>query len=259
MSTPSSDTALALVPCAAPTQGMEVLTDHKDEEFTGLSDTALCEKIRNCDRQATGMASVAQQAIKQSLGHVIGAGSALIAAKARLQHGQWEAWLDSNLPEIPRSRISRYMAAAERISHVTNMDAIKSVRQLYLATGVIADPGGKSPSKGVAQESFAPENFVARIRSLCNFFQGTDAQLRPGVFDAELSEQLISEIQLLTELLSAIQERLRDSSMEPSAANQRSTASGAPSTKISKLPRTKTPRKTGKTRKKQKKRTGAKP
>ena len=147
-----------MTPSSSP-RNQEVLVGPTPEDLTCLSDAQLCEKIRNSDRQATGMANIAQQAIKQSVGHVIEAGRALITAKARLQHGEWEAWLNSNLPEISRSSISRYMAAAERICHVTNFDEIKSVRQAYIACGILKEPpAGKKKKSVKASNGKSPVN-----------------------------------------------------------------------------------------------------
>ena len=106
-----------------------------------LSDAQLGEEIRRNDHFACTLAHTAQSAIKRSMEMVIVAAKALLEAKGRCAYGEWQDWQKVHLPEIPRSRISRYLAVAERISHVRNLNAIKSVRQLYIAVEIIKEPG----------------------------------------------------------------------------------------------------------------------
>jgi hypothetical protein len=130
---------LEAVPSAA--QSERIVPPDTECDLVKLSDAQLGEEIRRNDHFACTLAHTAQSAIKGLLEMVIVAAKALLEAKRRCAHGKWQEWQKVHLPEIPRSRISRYLAVAERISHVRNLNAIKSVRQLYIAVEIIKEPG----------------------------------------------------------------------------------------------------------------------
>ena len=167
------------------------------------------------------MANTAVGAARHSLTYIIEAGKALWIAKGRVQPGQWESWTKSNLPHFSRSKISRYMAAAERICHVTNLNEIRTVRQAYLACGIITEPAEKKSEKMVTPANFAPSDFIAKVGSMRNFFQGTADQLPLTSIDEVERKQLSTEIQLLMDLFKTLQERFKEAaSQQPSSVNE---------------------------------------
>ncbi len=113
-------------------------------DLSTLKDEELAKEIRVNDKEARDLAEIANNTVSQSLERVIIAGNALLAARGRCSHGEWGPWQKRYLPDIPPSRISRYIAVAKQISHVRNLDAIQSVRQLYLACGLIKEPDKSS-------------------------------------------------------------------------------------------------------------------
>jgi hypothetical protein len=70
-------------------------------------------------------------------------GLLLIVAKQSLKHGEWLLWLESNCPEISQSTAKNYMRVA-RYRQLIGGPALdfQSVKELYVATGIMPEPLG---------------------------------------------------------------------------------------------------------------------
>jgi len=99
------------------------------------------EAYQNANRLATDARAVASDAIAKALE----CGQLLIQQKESLGHGSWLEWLDANVPEITDRTARRYMALAKR-THVSVLNDTATVRQAYLATGIIPSPEEKAPA-----------------------------------------------------------------------------------------------------------------
>src|SRR5215212_9148639 len=62
---------------------------------------------------------------RSAIGHAIRAGEALIAAKARVRHGEWLPWLAAHFPASERTA-RRYMQLAENRSRVADLDSVRA-------------------------------------------------------------------------------------------------------------------------------------
>jgi hypothetical protein len=79
-------------------------------------------------------------------------GDLLLRQKASVPHGTWLPWLAQHCPDISAETARRYMRLAKR-SHETDLTDATSLRQAYLATGVLPEtpareatpPDGNSP------------------------------------------------------------------------------------------------------------------
>lgn len=65
-------------------------------------------------------------------------GDLLLRQKTSLPHGAWLPWLVAHCPEISAETARRYMRLSKR-SQVTDLTAATSLRQAYLATGVLPE------------------------------------------------------------------------------------------------------------------------
>lgn len=99
------------------------------------------EAYQNANRLATDARAVASEAIAKALE----CGQLLIQQKESLGHGSWLEWLDSNLPEISDRTARKYMSLAKR-NHGSDLTDAASLRQAYLATGIIPSPEEKNPT-----------------------------------------------------------------------------------------------------------------
>ena len=66
-------------------------------------------------------------------------GNLLLRQKASLPHGAWLPWLAQYCPDISAETARRYMRLSKR-SQVTDLTDATSLRQAYLATGVLPEP-----------------------------------------------------------------------------------------------------------------------
>ena len=71
-------------------------------------------------------------------------GDLLTRQKASLPHGSWLPWLAEHCPDISVETGRRYMRLAKR-SQVTDLTDATSLRQAYLATGVLPDSPPREP------------------------------------------------------------------------------------------------------------------
>ena len=105
----------------------------------------LTEQIREAFRDANRLATDARAVASEAVAKAIQCGQLLLQQKESLGHGSWLEWLDANLPEITDRTARRYMALAKR-THVSDLNDTATVRQAYLATGIIPEPEEKTPT-----------------------------------------------------------------------------------------------------------------
>lgn len=145
-------------------------TEDPDADFASMPLDQLGPKIADYHRQVTQFAALIQRAATSTIESAVTAGLALIAAKDQLGHGEWGDWLKAHVPDLSQAGANRYMKLAREIPHVRNLGELKSVRQAYIATGVIKDPVKKSSSAATAMldkdTALDPPDLVARFRSM---------------------------------------------------------------------------------------------
>lgn len=85
---------------------------------------------------------------RNAITNAVDCGQLLARQKASLPHGAWLEWLAQHCPEIAAETARRYMRLAKRSQETDLTDAV-SLRQAYLATGVLPQPaarGDETPS-----------------------------------------------------------------------------------------------------------------
>lgn len=65
---------------------------------------------------------------RDALDHALEAGRLLIEAKAKLTHGAWLPWLETNCPEIKKRQVQRYIRLAEKVPALS-----KASRETHLS------------------------------------------------------------------------------------------------------------------------------
>lgn len=99
----------------------------------------LTEQIREAFQDANRLATNARGVASEAVAKAIHCGQLLLQQKESLGHGSWLQWLDANVPEISEWTARRYMALAKR-AHVSDLNDTATVRQAYLATGILPSP-----------------------------------------------------------------------------------------------------------------------
>ncbi len=105
----------------------------------------LALQIREAYQSANQIAGDARAVAAEAISKALECGQLLIQQKEAIGHGSWLQWLDENVPEISDRTARKYMALAKR-NHGSDLNDSASLRQAYLATGIIPAPEEKSPT-----------------------------------------------------------------------------------------------------------------
>ncbi|MGH7939880.1 MAG: DUF3102 domain-containing protein [Limisphaerales bacterium] len=76
-------------------------------------------------------------------------GTKLAEAKRLVNHGNWREWLAKHCAEISENTAVRYIRLA-KTSHVMDLKSCRSLRQAYLASGILAVDDAKTPAVDIA-------------------------------------------------------------------------------------------------------------
>ena len=105
----------------------------------------LAPQILEAYLESNRLATEAKGRASEAVTKAVECGHLLNQQKESLKHGGWLNWLDDNVPQISEWTARRYMALAKR-AHVPDLNDAATVRQAYLATGIIPTPAGKEPA-----------------------------------------------------------------------------------------------------------------
>jgi len=181
-----------------------------ERKYAGLALEELGPAISRLHRGALDMSTLIRQTATSALEFALEAGTALNAAKEKVPHGEWGAWLLREVPGLSSDRATRYMRMAKEIPHVRNLDQIKTVRQALIATGVIKEPGKNGCKKegDGPIHALAPADFVSRFRSLRIFLESTRPRLLAGEMPREEVVEMTREVGLILNLFRDIEQHL---------------------------------------------------
>lgn len=115
----------------------------------------LASQIRETYTESIRLAQEAKNYVSDAVVKAVECGRLLIQQKEGLQHGGWLDWVHDNLSDISYETLARYMRVAKSInelqgkeangdlSHVTNLENPSSLRQAYIALGILPQPKPK--------------------------------------------------------------------------------------------------------------------
>jgi len=88
----------------------------------------------------------------------IACGQKLIEAKKMMEHGQWRGWLADNCKGVSAKTATNYMrlANAER-EQVADLSQAPTLRQAYIAAGIVKNPERPEPNEFTKAKKFAHE------------------------------------------------------------------------------------------------------
>ena len=188
--------------------------------YAGLTLDELGPAIERLHRGAEGFIRCTKAAAASALQCALEAGGALLLAKDKVPHGEWGAWLRQNIPGLSPDQATRYMKLAREIPHVRNFDHIGTIRQAYVAAGVIKRPakgGGKKAVTPVLDRdtALAPADFASRFRSLRVFLEHAKPRLLASEMPRDEGVQMAAEVELILSLLRDIQGHVSKSPVTP--------------------------------------------
>lgn len=99
---------------------------------------ALAKRIKDHYQSADRLVATAKEKANEAITEVLLCGKALSEAKALVGHGGWLKWLKKNCKGVSARTAQKYMKLSNT-NHGSDLIGAFSVRQAYIAAGIIAD------------------------------------------------------------------------------------------------------------------------
>lgn len=204
---------VVMEPPSAANQDLESVPAISETSYKSMPLSDLGPTIAKLHEGAEQCSASVRKVVENALAFVLEAGKALQAAKERVPHGQWGSWLLQHVPALSHDRANRYMKAAREIPHVRNLDKIKTVRQLYVCTGVLKEPAKGGRKKAVApvldrDTALAPADFVSRFRALRLFLENAKPRLLAREMPLAEVTEMAGEVEAILALFRDLQGHL---------------------------------------------------
>lgn len=106
----------------------------------------LADQISRTYEESVRFAKDAQTQMNQAVALAIECGNLLQQQKDSLKHGGWLDWLREHCPEVSKRTAQRYMKLA-KTSRVSHLEDANSIRQAYIATGIMPEPEKPQPKE----------------------------------------------------------------------------------------------------------------
>ena len=149
------------------------------------------ERIRDAHKAVLACDKHMAEQKKLKIQKAITCGEHLIEAKKMMDHGQWRSWLADNCKGICVKTATNYMRLANANGeHVADLSKAKSLRQAYVAAGIISKPERPEPSEYVKAKGLAvqlwnllhrttdPERMTREIEAVLSWHQDYMEQKR---------------------------------------------------------------------------------
>ena len=129
------------------------------------AEITIASQINDLHLKAESLASSAKVNASQAIAVAVECGRLLCEQKKRVAHGGWLDWLSSNCPDISERTAQKYMRLTRKLLELSDSNANdgadleaadkvsalldgspKTLRQAYIAAGVIPEPSKKEAS-----------------------------------------------------------------------------------------------------------------
>jgi len=166
-----------------------------------MPDVALAMHINTRLPKIESAVTQAREHASNALNAAVEIGHYLNEARRRAGKGHWLDWLEKNCPDLSQPTAYRYMGLARKLSHVINGKNGMTIRQAYLACGILPDEPTvkKEPPDLDHAPEFGATEVLAQVRSLRQYVSGIQG-LPFDTMDAPFLEQLSEEMSALIEV-----------------------------------------------------------
>ncbi len=164
------------------------------KKLMDLSDTDLAKRINARLPKIEASIHCAREHANAALEAAIETGCYLNEVKRRIEKGKWGDWMKKHCPNLKQATAYRYMGLARKLSHVINGKTDMTIRQAYLACGILPDapPAKKQPPDLDHTPAFAPADILAQVRSATQHLQ-TFEDLPFETLDSSTLDQMTDE------------------------------------------------------------------
>jgi hypothetical protein len=163
------------------TESLSIQTEHTLE-------TELRESLERCLNKAERARRVAEEAIQDA----VAAGQRMIDAEAHFK-GRFIAWLKEKFPDTSRQYLNRFQQLAEAVNRGLQLEGHASLRQAFIAAGILPPATRETPGEPVGVTSCA---WIASIQKTWDAVQ----KLKINELGAVDREQLKVRLRPLAEL-----------------------------------------------------------
>jgi hypothetical protein len=163
----------------------------------------LARKIRDHHEASDKFVQLSRKTGSEAIAEAIFAGQALTRVKKLVGHGRFIPWLKKNCKDITERTARRYMELSKR-THVTDLKSAKSLRQAYVAVGIINDDDvmnvpAQQSTAGVPTTTMTPIT-TTKTRN------GKVVSMRPV---SSVKQAYINRVEVVTGLVGDLVDQLR--------------------------------------------------
>lgn len=162
-------------------------------------------RINETYAESKALAEGTQQQAAAAVAKAVECGRLMLEQKEILQQAVgrdrpgWLDWLAANCPSISEQTARRYMALAKR-SHVSGcIEDAATLRQAYLATGILKEPEHKAKPDGPTPET-PWVRYVKPLDAFRRWYQGRVEESPMAQWDEEALRLLQNELQWFANL-----------------------------------------------------------
>jgi hypothetical protein len=177
----------------------------------------LSEQIRAAHAEAAAIADEAKGFASRAVSKALECGRLLLQQKAALGHGSWLEWVNENLSDISYETLARYMRVAKaalpqpatqagsNLSPVTILENAQTLKQAYVALGILPQPEDKSNQAPDPNKPWV--HFTRFIRGFRLWFAKRTDERPIDDWDEDMLRVLGNELQWFVNLHNEIQQR----------------------------------------------------
>lgn len=126
----------------------ELVPDSEFEAPSGLKEMTLEVLAKNINGRLDKIETAVSSARKYAETALLAAmetGHYLNESRRKCEKGKWGTWREQNCPGLSKATAHRYMDLADNVSHVRHDKSIRTLRQAYIAVGLVSEPSSPKP------------------------------------------------------------------------------------------------------------------
>ena len=181
---------------------LAVSPDQKLKSLQAHSLTKLAGEIVDYHLKAVTKAKEARESAANAVECAMESGYRLLAAKERVEYGGFGAWLKKNCTKLSSATAYRYMGLAQEFSHVINAQEITTLRQAYIASGILPAPDEKEESAG--KKVVGIHGVSNHVRAISNYWRAKIKKIPLEKWKKDERLKLKQELSLLTKIITEL-------------------------------------------------------
>lgn len=182
-----------------------------------MSEQDLATAINGGHRLIESEIHTARKHASAALMGALKTGAYLQEAHRRFKKAGWGSWVRKHCPSLPISTAYRYKDLAVKFPHVRKVEEITTLRQAYIAVGIVPEDTVKKKVQPDLSKApaFNGTDLVARVKNMREFYDTNLNQFDYGKLEPKVRNQLKVEIKSLLTSLHRLIQRVKALPQEP--------------------------------------------